>query len=93
MPAMDTRNWRRAGYLPASEIARTLSVPPITLHRWMDKGDLAFKRQGRYRFVLLSDLITFVWNTYTDRDVAGKLVQDLRELIKIRHDPGAKRCG
>lgn len=90
---MDTRHWRRAGFLPASEIARALSVPPITLHRWMDKGDLPFETQGRYRFARLGDVITFVRSAYTNREVAGKLVSTLRELAKIRHDPGAKRCG
>jgi len=90
---MDTRLWRRAGYLPAGDLARLLSVPPITLHRWMDKGALAFKREGRYRFILLDDAVAFVRARYTDRDIARTFIKALREAIKIRHDPGAKRCG
>jgi hypothetical protein len=90
---MDTRQWRRAGYLPASEIARVFSVPPITLHRWMDKGHLPFSRQGRYRFVHLDTLVDYVRRIYTDKVVAQVLIKAFREAVKIRHDPGAKRCG
>jgi hypothetical protein len=88
---MDSRHWRRAGFLPATEIAAILNVPPITFHRYLDKGQIPFERQGRYRFVSVKHLVVWIRGNYTDRVVANSFVTEIREAAKIKNDPGAKR--
>ena len=77
--AMDTSRWRKARYLPAGVVARILGVPPITLHRWMDAGKIQYEREGRYRFIHLTEMVRFVRNRYTEERLATYYVACLRE--------------
>jgi hypothetical protein len=82
MPAMDATHWRRAGYIPASDAARALSMPVMTLHRWVDRHGLKQERQGQYRFVFVNDLVAHVRRIITDKRVADQLVTALRRSAK-----------
>lgn len=92
MPKMDTRQWRRAGFIPAGDAARALGVPPMGLHRQLNRGRIAFATQGRYKFVSVSSLVTFIRETYTDDEIAKRLIEAVRESAKIRNDAGAGRA-
>jgi hypothetical protein len=91
MPAMDTRDWRRAGYLPIGDAARAIGLRIQTLHHQINKGRIPFKLQGRYHFVKLGGIIRWIREHYTDEAIAAKHVAALREAIKLRHDVGAQR--
>jgi hypothetical protein len=92
MPKMDTRQWRRAGFIPAGDAARALGVPLMGLHRQLNKGRITFATQGRYKFVSVASLIVYIREMYTDDEIARRLVEAVREAAKIRNDAGAERA-
>jgi len=81
---MDTRTWRRAGYIPAGDVARALGHPPITLHRYMDKGEIAFERQGRYRFIHVNEMVRWIRATYSDRTIQNEKIHKVRDAVRVR---------
>lgn len=91
MPAMDSRHWRRAGYIPASDVARALSVHPVVIHRHMNRGRIPFQCQGRYRFAEVKGLIQWIKAFYTDPEVAKRFIDNVREAAKIKNDAGAQK--
>jgi len=84
MPAVDSIEWRRRGYIPAGDAARALGMPPISLHRKMDAEEIPFERQGRYRFIPVRDLVRWVRDQYTDRQLANKHVSAVRQAARIK---------
>lgn len=86
MAALDATQWRRAGYIPAGDAARALGVAPAVIHRHMDNEEIPFKRQGRYRFIRVSDLVQWIRGQYTDRQVADGIVRRVRDAARIRRE-------
>lgn len=91
MPAMNTRHWRRAGFIPAGDAARAMSMTLVGLHRAMDVGRVPYERQGVYRFLKYTDLCTFVRSYVTDEEVQNSMIARLREARKLKNDRGSKR--
>ena len=90
MGRMDSRHWRRAGYIPAGDVARALGVHPVVAHRYMNRGCFPFELQGRYRFVEVKGLIEWIKKNYTNPEVAKKFIDAVRESAKIKNDAGSK---
>lgn len=88
---MDSRHWRRAGYIPASDVARALGVPPMAIHRQMNRGKIPYQCQGRYRFAEVKGLIMWIRVQYTDPEVAQRFINAIREAAKIKNDAGAQK--
>lgn len=88
---MDSRHWRRHGYIPASDVARALGVHPVVVHRHMNRGQIPYACQGRYRFAEVKGLIAWIKTFYTDPEIAKAYVDAVRESAKIKNDAGAKK--
>ena len=82
MGAMHATHWRQLGYLPASEAARALEVPVMTLHRWVDRYKLPQERHGRYRFVRVRELIAHMRSVVTEKKIADAFADALRLALK-----------
>ena len=78
MGLIDTTAWRRRGYMPASEIARALGCWPITVHRHMDRGNIPFELEGRYRFAKVDDVVRWVRDLYSDEAIAAEKVKAIK---------------
>ena len=81
---IDTTEWKRRGYVPAASAARALGLARISLHRHMDRGEIPFEREGRYRFIKVDDLVGWVRGQYTDRELAAEKVRAVRAAARIR---------
>ena len=63
----------------------------MTVHRQLNRGMMRYATQGRYRFVLVVDLVSWLRDTYADAEVSSKMIEAVRELAKLRNDPATKR--
>jgi len=88
MPRMDTRHWRRAGFIPAGDAARAVCLTTGGLHRQMDKGRIPYEMQGRFRFVKLTEMIRWVREHYTADRMQETCIARLKEARRLRSDYG-----
>lgn len=88
MPKMDSRHWRRAGFIPAAAAARAVCMSTGSLHRHMDKGRIKYESQGRYRFVKFKDMVEWVRLHFTGEMMQNTCIARLREARKLRNDYG-----
>ncbi len=79
---MDVDRWRKAGYVPTSDVARIFDVNPTTVYRWIDDGKITGASSGWFRFVLAKSLIKYVRKQYSDEKIAAELVAKIEEALK-----------
>ncbi len=60
----------------------------MTLHRYMDRGAILTKKQGRYRFVEVNSLVAWVRRQYTDKTMAAEIVARVRVAARVKRGEG-----